>query len=68
MMAGLPLIGVGLFLLAVGGARHFVARPQPGKQSTAFDRGDFIASKILLGVGLALLTLGAAWTVVEMLS
>jgi hypothetical protein len=67
-MTGPALIVIGLILLAVGAARYLVARPQPGKKSTAFDRGDFIASRVLLGGGLALVAVGAVLTMVDLFS
>jgi hypothetical protein len=49
------LIAVGVFLLLLGGARLFVARPEPGEKRTAYGVGDIVGSLILLTVGGVLL-------------
>lgn len=66
-MTGLTLIAIGLFLSALGGTRYFVARPRPGTESTGFDKGDFIASKLLLGTGVALSIIGVVSALIALL-
>lgn len=67
-MTGPTLIVVALFIVIIGAARRFVARPEPGEKSTAFDRGDLIGGKMLIVGGLALLAVGVVLTAVELLS
>lgn len=66
-MKGPTLIVVGAFLLVLGGARSFAARPELRERQTAYGRGDVIGSRILLVGGGLLLVFGVVWSVADAL-
>jgi hypothetical protein len=59
---------MGLFIVVIGAARRFVARPEPAEKSSALSRGDLMGGKILIVSGIALLAAGLILTVVELLT
>jgi hypothetical protein len=67
-ITGPTLVVIGLFIVVIGAARRFVARPEQGERSTALSRGDLIGGKILIVSGIALLAAGLILTVVELLT